>query len=120
PGYRVFSGDTAMVDVPTGREEAAALFESIEPGAGEKLLTYLDGAEDAYNIAIDRFLYNTFSELGPLLHKDVLSRAGRLASLLTRSLESYVNSQFENPILRQVLTYPAVFLSSRPEGTPSM
>lgn len=120
PAYRVFSGDSAPVDVPTGRDEAAALFESIEPGAGAKLLTYLDSAADTYDIAIDRFLYNTFSELGPLLHRDVLTRAARLASLLTRSLESYVNHQFTSPVLRQVLSYPAVFLSSRPETTPSM
>lgn len=120
PGYRVFSGGKATVDVPTGRDAAAALFESIEPGAGAKLLTYLEGAKDTYDIAIQRFLYNTFSKLGPLLHKDILTRVRRLASLLTRSLDSYVNSQFDTPILRQVLSYPAVFLSSRPEATPSM
>lgn len=120
PGYRVFSGTHDAVDVPTGREEAIALFESIEPGAGAKLGNYLDSAADAYDIAIDRFLYNNFSTLGPLLHRDVLTRAGRLFSLLTRSLQKYVNSQFSSPVLRQILTYPAVFLSSRPTTTPSM
>lgn len=120
PGYRVFSGDQDAVDVPTGHEKAIALFESIEPGAGAKLADYLDGAADAYNIAINRFLYNNFSTLGPLLHREVLTRAGRLVSLLSRSLEKYVNSQFTSPVLRQILTYPAVFLSSRPTATPSM
>lgn len=120
PGYRVFSGDLNPVDVSTGRDKAIALFESIESGAGAKLSDYLDGAADAYNIAIDRFLYNNFSSLGPFLHYDVLTRAGRLVSLLTRSLETYVNSQFTSLVLRQILTYPAVFLSSRPTTTPSM
>lgn len=120
PGYRVFSADGGAVDVPFGRDAAAALFESMEPGAGQKLLDYLDVAEDTYNIAIDRFLYNTFSELGPILHRDVLQRAGRLATLLIKSLGSYVDQRFKDPRLRQILTYPAVFLSSSPHRTPAM
>ncbi|HHU67061.1 phytoene desaturase family protein [Corynebacterium sp.] len=120
PAYRVFPEGGDPVDVHSGREEAAALFESIEPGAGEKLRDYLDSAGDAYGIALERFLYTTFSAVTPLVHRDVLSRATTLARLLTSSLADFVNRRFRDTRLRQILTYPAVFLSSRPETTPAL
>lgn len=120
PAYRVFPEAEAPLDVPTGVDEAAALFESLEPGAGEKLRRYLDSAGDTYRVAIDRFLYTTFSTVGPLLHRDVRERLGTLARLLTGSLEDFVNERFQDHRLRQILTYPAVFLSSRPENTPAL
>ncbi len=120
PAYRVFPEDGAPVDVPTGVDEAAALFESLEPGAGKKLRDYLDTAGDSYRIALERFLYTTFSSLRPLVHRDVLIRAGRLGRLLTGSLQNFVNTRFRDTRLRQILSYPAVFLSSRPEKTPAL
>ncbi len=120
PAYRVFPEHRAPVDVPSGVDEAAALFESIEPGAGHKLRNYLAGAEDSYHIAVDRFLYTTFSSTRPFLHRDVLTRAGTLARLLTTSLQTFVDSRFSDVRLRQILSYPSVFLSSRPEHTPAL
>lgn len=120
PAYRVFPEAEGPVDVPSGVDEAAELFESLEPGAGEKLRQYLDSAGDTYRVAIDRFLYTTFSAVGPLLHGDVRERLGKLLKLLTQPLEGFVNERFQDHRLRQILTYPAVFLSSRPENTPAM
>ena len=120
PAYRVFPEKHAPVDVPSGRAEAVAFFESIEPGAGQALEDYLDSASDAYDIALDRFLYTTFSSVKPLVHHDVRTRARRLAGLLTGSLQDFVNKRFRDTRLRQILTYPAVFLSSRPETTPAL
>ncbi|QGU07408.1 Dehydrosqualene desaturase [Corynebacterium occultum] len=120
PAYRLFPEGGASLDVPSGIEAAASFFESLEPGAGQKLRDYLDSAGDTYRVAVERFLYTTFSTPGPLLHRDVRERLGKLARLLTQPLESYVNERFSDHRLRQILTYPAVFLSSRPENTPSM
>ncbi|WP_394284224.1 phytoene desaturase family protein [Corynebacterium sp.] len=120
PAYRLFPEGDEPVDVPSGVEEAAALFESIESGAGQKLREYLDSAGDTYRIALERFLYTTFSSPIPFLHRDVRERLGSLAQLLTRSLESFVNERFTDHRLRQILTYPAVFLSSQPKKIPSL
>lgn len=120
PGYRVYSGDRGPVDVPSGRTAVAELFESIEAGAGAALEDYLDSASDTYAVSIDRFLYNNFLRLGPILHRDVLTRAGLLARLLSTSLEAYVDARFADPLLRHILCYPAVFLSSSPSTTPAM
>ena len=120
PGYRIFPQGREVVDVPTGIEPVADLFESFEPGAGQRLRDYLRQAEDSYDIAVERFLYTTFSEPTALLHRDIRQRAGQLARLLTTSLDSWVSRQFSHPVLRQILSYPAVFLSSRPTKTPAL
>ena len=65
PAYRVYSQPSAErtlppTDVQSGRAEATALFEAIEPGAGAKLDLYLDSAADAYELSVSRFLYDTY------------------------------------------------------------
>ncbi|WP_206051681.1 phytoene desaturase family protein [Nocardioides ferulae] len=125
PGYRVFfeggrTGATDPVDVRADRAANIALFESLEPGAGARLDSYLDGAREAYDLAVRHFLYTSFESPTALAHREVLTRAPRLLGLLTRSLESHVASRFADPRLRQVLGYPAVFLGSSPDRTPSM
>ncbi|MEY8565907.1 phytoene desaturase family protein [Corynebacteriaceae bacterium 7-707] len=120
PGYRVLPEGLDPVDVPVGEEAVVELFESIEPGAGEELRRYLAEAGDTYRIAVDRFLYTDFATPAPFLGAAVLRRAVRLVRLLTGSLEGLVDRRFRDRRLRQVLSYPAVFLSSRPSATPAL
>ncbi|SED29365.1 phytoene desaturase [Nocardioides exalbidus] len=121
PSYRVFfEGHPHPVDLRPDREHNRALFESIEPGAGDAFDAYLRSAEDTYDMALRRFLYTSFDSPGAFLHPDVLRRAPRLGRLLTRSLEKHVAASFRDNRLRQVLGYPAVFLGSSPDRTPSM
>lgn len=118
PAYRIFPENHAPVDVTTGA--AAELFESLEPGAGAKLTDYLQVAELTYRTAIDQFLYTTFAAVHPYLRLQLLRRVGLLTRLLTTSLKDWVERQFTHPVLRQILQYPAVFLSSDPARTPAM
>lgn len=120
PGYRVITEGMDPVDIPQGAEAVAALFEELEPGAGEELRAYLELAADTYQVALERFLYTTFTSLRPLLHKDVTSRVQTLVVLLTVSLKHFVEKRFRDVRLRQILQYPAVFLSSQPKSAPSM
>ncbi len=121
PAYRIFSGPTAApLDVRSGRAEATALFESIEPGAGAVLDEYLDSAADAYDLAVSRFLYDTYETTAGLRDPALLRRLPQLAPLLTRTLASYVEKRFTDRRLRQVLGYPAVFLGGSPYGVPSL
>ncbi|MDO5076063.1 phytoene desaturase family protein [Corynebacterium sp.] len=118
PAYRVFPEHAEPMDVVTGNAEE--LFESLEVGAGEKLATYLRHAELTYRTALDQFLYTTFSSLRPYLKLRLLRRATLLKRLLTTSLKDWVEREFTHPVLRQILQYPAVFLSSDPARTPAM
>jgi len=121
PSYRVFfEGDADPVDVRPDREHNRALFEALEPGAGHRLDAYLRSADETYDLALRRFLYNSFDSLPRLLAPDVLRRGPRLGRLLTRSLDRHVAGLFADRRLRQILGYPAVFLGSSPHRAPSM
>ncbi|MCY4727402.1 phytoene desaturase family protein [Nocardioides sp. STR2] len=121
PSYRVFfEGHAEPVDLRPDRDHNRALFESLEPGAGERFDAYLRSAEDTYDMALRRFLYTSFDSPSAFVHPDVVRRTPALGRLLTRSLESHVAGSFTDNRLRQVLGYPAVFLGSSPSRTPSM
>ncbi|WP_349427139.1 phytoene desaturase family protein [Microbacterium sp. LWS13-1.2] len=123
PAYRVYSDPSTgldPLDVRSGRAAATALFESVEPGAGARLDAYLDSAADAYDLAVNRFLYDTYETTAGLRDPALLRRMPRLAPLLTRTLARHVESRFTDPRLRQILEYPAVFLGGSPYGVPSL
>lgn len=121
PGYRVFfEGDPDPVDIKADRDENIGLFESIEPGAGAALARYLDSARETYDMAVHRFLYSSFASFRPFLVPDILKRLGRLARLLLQPLDAFAAGYVHDPRLRQILGYPAVFLGSSPDQTPSM
>lgn len=118
PAYRVFPENQAPFDIVTG--QVPELFESFEPGAGAKLQDYLDRASFTYHVAINHFLYTTFSSPLPLLNREVLGNIALLTQLLTLNLHQWVARDFKDTRIRQVLEYPAVFLSSVPKRTPAM
>ncbi|MCS4535389.1 phytoene desaturase family protein [Corynebacterium sp. HS2168-gen11] len=116
PGYRIFPEGHEPVDVPADPAKVLELFESIEPGAGMVLEDYLRSAADIYQRSIDRFLYTTFSNASFIRPSDLL----KLPRLLVQSMQSFVNRQFHDTRLRQILTYPSVFLASHPKRTPAL
>jgi phytoene desaturase len=121
PSYRVFfEGHAEPVDLRPDREHNRALFESLEPGAGAAFDAYLRSAEDAYDMALRRFLYTSFDSATAFVNPEVVRRTPALGRLLTRSLESHVAASFSDNRLRQVLGYPAVFLGSSPGRAPSL
>lgn len=123
PAYRVYSDPTsgqAPLDVRSGRDAATALFESVEPGAGERLAAYLDSAGDAYELAVGRFLYDTYETTAGLRDPALVRRLPQLLPLLTRTLAADIDRRFTDPRLRQILGYPAVFLGGSPFQMPSL
>ena len=120
PGYRVYAeGFADPLDLAADAEANIALFERVERGAGARLRAYLAAAAELYAIATRQFLYTTFARLGPVLGP-VLGRGGRLGRLLVESLGSLTRRTVQDRRLRQILGYPAVFLGSEPDRTPSM
>lgn len=125
PGYRVFSepaGDGAarMLEIPFGADRVVETFERVEPGSARALRRYLASAAHAADLAERRFLYNPFTRLGSLADGEVLRALPRLTTLLGTTLERFVAKRFSDPVLRQVLGYPAVFLGTDPSRAPAM
>lgn len=123
PAYRVFSEQNSgatVLDIARDAETNIATFEAVEPGAGEELRRYLTSSRESYDLALKHFLYTSFTNPANLLSKDVLTRLNKLFPLLTQSLETFVGRRFTDNRLRQILGYPAVFLGSSPDLTPSL
>jgi phytoene desaturase len=121
PSYRVFfEGHDEPVDLRPDVAHNRALFERLEPGSGERFDAYLRSAKDTYDVALRRFLYNSFESPTSFVRPDVVRRTPRLGRLLTHSLGSHVAASFSDNRIRQVLGYPAVFLGSSPDRTPSI
>jgi phytoene desaturase len=126
PAYRVFSEPFSdrwrpePVTVPRGSARIRDTFERLEQGSAKRLDRYLDSARHATEMAERHFLYNPFTDLRSLLHRDILGSLPKLATLLTTKLDAYVARRFRHPVLRQILGYPAVFLGTNPAAAPAM
>ncbi len=121
PAYRVHhEGVPEAVTVAADLERNVATFERLEPGAGVALRRYLRSAQHAYDVAMRRFLYTSFTSVRDLAVPEVLGSLPRLAPLLLQTLERFVARRFDDLRLRQLLGYPAVFLGSSPDRTPAL
>lgn len=120
PAYRLFPEGQNPIDVPKDPAQTVQLFESIEPGSGNELTEYLDSAQRTYDLALRHFLYTTFSSPKAFLTPEVRAGYADLAKFLTTPLDRFVARRFRDTRLRQMLTYPAVFLSSHPSKTPAL
>lgn len=124
-GYRVFpepdgDGPSEALTVPHGQQRVRALFERLEPGSGPALDAYLDSARQTTQLAYEHFLYNPFTRVSTLLTPDIVSSLPKLLSMLLTPLDRHVSARFENPVLRQLLGYPTVFLGTEPRRAPAM
>lgn len=125
PGYRVFSepdsgGNVRSVEIPYGLEQVVETFERIEPGSGQILRAYIASANDALEMAERYFLYNPFTSLRSLALPQVFRSLPKLVSLLVQSLGRFAGKRFSDPLIRQVLGYPAVFLGTDPNRAPAL
>lgn len=119
PGYRIFPEGQDPVDIPRGIEQVAALAEARQPGAGKVMRRYLCQASDIYALSLQYFLHTSF-RLGEMLRWGILRRSPIILARLLTSLERHVEGQFTDPLLRQLLQYPAVFLSTQPADAPAL
>lgn len=121
PAYQVFFEGRAQPITVTGQEtKDARTFEQEETGAGAALTKYLDNAASIYDIAQKNFLYTTFDRPHELLRPALLRKALPIARQSGRSVHSLTKRYFKNPLLQQILEYPAVFLGSSPYSAPAL
>lgn len=121
PAYRVFSEGFAPVDVHSGREAALNLVDELEPGSRDTMAAYLDSARDAYDTSLASFLYEDYARPAKILaDPGVRTRLPQLAPLLTRTLADHIDRHFDDPRVRQILGYPAVFLGGSPYTVPAL
>jgi len=118
PHYRIFFKDGDRVDMVPDLEENRAVFESYEPGAGERFDEYLRKSKQNYEVGMEHFVYEDRTSITDYLDWNVAKNARGLS--LIGSMQDHVEKYFEHPKLQQIMQYTLVFLGGAPNNTPAL
>jgi phytoene desaturase len=119
PSYRVFmESDGSHHDFYADREQNAAIFEAIEPGAGKKLDEYLDESARQYQIAKHEFIYKNYDSILDFFTLRVMKEGRKLE--IYRNMEQIIHRTFTSELLRKVMMFQMVLLGTAPKDAPGM
>lgn len=121
PAYRIFAESAdAPITIYGDESRDGATFESREAGSSKKLTRYLDSAERTYRLSLKHFLYTDFRKPLDLMSLEFLPYGPTMLKKAYQSLDKHVSTLFKDPVLKQILEYPAVFLGGSPFTIPSI
>ena len=117
PSYRVYWKDSPM-DVPADYSELKKLFESIEPGSGDQLDSFMEEALYKYHVGINKLVHKPGQSYAEFLDWDLVKGVFKLD--VFTSMKKHISKHFKNPKLQQLLEFPVLFLGALPEDTPAL
>lgn len=120
PSYKVWSEGHDPLIIQGDVDKDMAIFEAIEPGAGEKLQRYVARSSQVYEVAVKHALYNNFTRLSEVLQWPLLRQLPTMLPLAWRTLDAHVSRWFRDLRLKQLLEYHMVFLGSSPFQAPAV
>lgn len=118
PSYQVIFSGQERWQVPAGVPALKEFFEKVEPGAGEKLLRFLDEGRLKYELGMNDLVRQPALSWSEFAKWRVL--AGLLRSTVFSSLRSHVRRHFKDERLRLLLEFPVLFLGATPRDTPAL
>ena len=118
PGYRMYFGKDDYLDVPADLNELYSLFEGIETGSAKKLEKFLKRAEYKYNTGVGKLVYLPANSIFEFMRWDLIKGLVKLDFF--KSVSSYVQGEFKDKRLRQILEFPVIFLGATPQKTPAL
>ena len=118
PSYRIYFGENDIVDVPSNFQELRDLFESIEPGSGEKLMRFLNDAKYKYDTGMNDFVWRPSDSIKEFFELKIVKALFKMN--LFGSVSNEVRDLFYHPKLRKLLEFPVLFLGATPQNTPGL
>jgi phytoene desaturase len=118
PHYRIFFKDGDRVDMVPDLDRNREVFESYEPGAGERFDEYLEKSKVNYEVGMEHFVYEDRTSISDFLDWNVAKNARGLS--LVGSMQRHVEKYFDHPKLQQIMQYTLVFLGGAPTNTPAL
>ncbi|RYD52641.1 MAG: phytoene desaturase [Sphingobacteriales bacterium] len=117
PSYQVVWEDET-VPIPADLKAQQQLFETYEPGSGQRLQAFLKEAQFKYEKSMSTLVYQP--SLSPLefARMDVLSALLKMD--LLKSVSNHLHKFFRHPKLRQLTEFPVLFLGALPKNTPAL
>jgi phytoene desaturase len=118
PAYRLIIDKDKYVDFPAQIEDIFKLFNKLEGDnkGGLKLAHFLKDGEYTYNKAINDYMARPSYNI--LEFANLEFGLGVLKGGLLQSYQYQINKQFTNPLSREILNYPTLFLGATPKKTP--
>ncbi|HCW08417.1 MAG TPA: phytoene desaturase, partial [Cytophagales bacterium] len=101
PSYRVFYGKEDFLDIPASLEKLCGLFDQLERGSGNKLLSFLEEGKIKYEIGVNKLVYQPGLRWSELLQWEVIKSSFHLQ--LFSSVSNQVRKNFKNERLVQLL-----------------
>ncbi len=120
PAYKVFFENHQPITITSNLRKDAETFESIEPGAGNALVRYIEKGDEIYQLSIGHFLYSNFNKVSDFINATLLKHSRRMAQLAFTPLHTYVSKFVHDQRLQQILEYPTVFLGTSPFNAPAI
>ncbi|AFG37720.1 phytoene desaturase family protein [Spirochaeta africana] len=118
PYYRIFFSPDEIIDINRDLDRTKEIFDRFEPGGGERLQRYLDGARYKYDIAMREFLYTEYRSMFQFFNRRILVEGTRMN--IFQSLDRYVGKYFSDRRAKQILEYAMVFLGASPRNAPAL
>jgi phytoene desaturase len=118
PSYKIFFEDKTSLEIPASYQEIRDLFESIEPGSGEKLDQFLAEAKYKYEAGMNTYVRKPALSFHEFLNFEVISSFWKMD--MFSSVEKQVHKLFQSDKLRQILKFPVLFLGATPSNTPAL
>jgi phytoene desaturase len=118
PAYRIFYGANDYIDTYKDLEKNIALFESLEQGAGKKLIAYLQQAQYQYDVSIKDFLYRDYHSIIDFFNWRMMMEGRKLH--VFEKLDQFTKRFFKQEKVRKILEYSMVFLGGAPKNTPAI
>lgn len=117
PSYRIYFAD-GPADIPADPEKFKIYIESIEKGSAAQLDKFLNEAAYKYRVGMQDLVYKPGLRLTELLDWDIIRNIFRLK--VFSSISRHIASHFQHPGIKQILSFPVLFLGSLPEHIPAL
>ncbi len=118
PNYQVKWADGSGVEVSSNLPRFAASLAKIDPKAPEQFYRFFGEMAKMYRIGRDKFIDRNFDHLTDFISPKAgmeLARSGGL-----RKLYSYTSSFFDDPRLRMLFSFQAMYLGVSPYEAPAV
>jgi phytoene desaturase len=118
PSYKVFFGPRDSVVLRKDHAYIVQLFETLEAGAGERIIAYLDDARYKYETAMAEFLYLDYQSIFDFFNKKKM--IGGVKLNLFQSLDKHIRRSFTQKKIQKILGYNVVFIGCSPFKSPAL
>ncbi len=117
PSYRInYIGES--IDFPASYEALRQVFEQIEAGSAKQLDRYLEGARYKYEAGMNNLVYKPGRSLTEFADLSIIK--GLLKLQVFSPAKRHIERYFKDERLRQMLSFPLLFLGALPENTPAL